>query len=165
MKNTFSLVAYILFPLYLFFPLKSNNKDFYNDINHIYIPKINLSNNIYGFIDEQNNVNKNIYLAQDYDFDSLKGALVLASHSGNSPVSYFNDIDKLSLGDEIFVEDKNNIYTYLVDNIFVINKTGFFKYDNKDKYVYLVTCVKNKHKKQLVIGGFLSKITKKSTFS
>lgn len=137
----------------------------YNEPNHIYIPKIDVSNNIYTFDDAKNNVNENVYLAAKYNFDILKGSLVLASHSGNSPISYFNDIDRLSFGDEIFIEDKDNIYTYLIDKVFIIDKTGLFKYEDKDKYIYLITCVKHTHKKQLVIGGFLSKITKKSTFS
>lgn len=165
MKNLFNFVVYVLAFLFPYSIYENETTIKSNEAFHIYIPKIKVSNNIYDYDDKKNNVNQNIYNATKYNFSKLNGSLVLASHSGNSSVSYFNDIDKLSLGDEIFIEDKDNIYLYLVNKIFFIDKTGMFYYDNKDKYIYMITCVKNSHKKQLVIGGYLSKITKKSTFS
>lgn len=166
MKNLFNFCLYLIIPLLIYYNVSNctyiNNKADY--MFSIYIPKINLSSKVYSHKCEKNNVNKNIYLANNYDLDKQNGSMVLAAHSGNSVISYFDDIDILRNDDDIIVEDALNIYSYKVDSMFNINKTGIFNYQNKDRYIYLVTCSKKDKRKQLVIGAKLEKITKKSTF-
>ena len=143
-----------------------NTYDTNYDINHnyIYIPKISLVNEIYDYDNDKNNVDKNVYMVTKYNFNNPHGSLVLAAHSGNGYANFFNRLDELIKDDEIIIESDDYLYTYLVTNIYTINKNGNFKFYNKDKYIYLITCLKNHKKKQLVVKGFLKKITKKSTF-
>jgi len=163
MKNIFNYIIYLLIPISL---MNSHTNMSNKKINYkLYIPKINIERNIYDFNNINNDVNKNVYLATKYNFSTLNGSIVLAAHSGNSLVSYFDNLNKLDIMDEVIIEDLDNIYTYIIDDTFFINKNGTFNYNDKDRYIYLITCVKNNHKQQLVYGGKLKKITKKSTFS
>ncbi len=163
MKNLFNFLIYLIIPLISFTGNKNIKLESDNLLGHLYIPKISVSNDLYKYGNDINNVDINVYVATLYDFNKLDGSLILASHSGNCSICFFNNLYKLSNGDEIIIENSNNIYLYVVDDMFEIDKTGKFKYNDKDKYIYLVTCVKNTHKKQLIVGGFLKKITKKST--
>jgi sortase (surface protein transpeptidase) len=67
-----------------------------------------------------------------------------------------NDIVK------IFINDR--IVFYTVTDKYKINKTGKFKYHDKNAYLYLITCDKNNNDKQIVVVGKIVKIMKKSTF-
>ena len=168
MKSIFSYFIYLLIPV-LLITSHSNiveNKKIDKSKNEItvYIPKINLKKNTYSFNDQKNDVNKNIFLAINYDFNTLKGSTILAAHSGNSEVSYFYDLDKLGLNDEIIIETNNKIISYEVDKIYLINKTGKFNYQDYDKGIYLITCSKKYKKKQLVIYAKSRKILEKSAF-
>ena len=158
------------FLLYLFLILNFNHYEIKSDIynqNYFFdlcISKINLNEKVYRYNDKNNNVDKGIYLVKDYDFNSLSGSLILASHSGNSSISHFKNLDLLKKEDIIKVVYNSNIYYYKVIDIYKIEKTGKFKYVNEDQVIYLITCDKKNNKQQDVIKGNLIKITKKSTF-
>lgn len=164
----------IKFIFYLFLGLlfsfnNSQNINIENNISNDYyfllkIPKINLEAKVYSFYDKMNNVDKGVYLVKNYDFTSLNGSLILASHSGNSPISHFKNLDMLLDGDIVAIIFNNKYYYYEIIDIYKIDKTGKFKYDDFDRGIYLITCDKKSNKKQLVFKGKLIKISKKSTF-
>ena len=95
---------------------------------------------------------------------TLKGTLILASHSGNSPISYFKNLDLLNSGDVIKIIHNSFEYYYIIIDIYKIDKNGKFQYSNENKTICLVTCDKKNKHKQVVYKGKLVKITKKSTF-
>lgn len=128
------------------------------------IPTINLSEKVYYYNDDNNNVDKGIYLAKDYDFKTLNGSIILASHSGNSEISYFKNLHLLKKDDVVNIECNGSNYFYKIDKKYKINKNGKFKYNNDDRTIYLITCDKKNKKKQLVFMGKIIKVTKKSTF-
>ena len=122
------------------------------------VPNINLSANVYRFESDKNNVNKGIYLAVNYNFESSDKAIVLASHSGNSDISYFKNLDNLNIGDYVYIKKENLQYSFKLENIYKINKNGKFRYINEKGLIYLITCDKKNNKKQIVFQGKIEKI-------
>lgn len=125
------------------------------------IPKISLIGKIYDIDSDENNVNKNIEVIKPSDFpDVLHGNLILASHSGNSNVSYFKNLDKLSIDDIAYVYYENKKYIYKIVDIYNQVKTG--KIDivrNKNETnLTLITCDKKDKKFQIVFIGKLINI-------
>lgn len=139
-----------------------NTKDSYYFI--LSIPSINLEEKVYEYNSNNNDVNKGIYLAKDYNFSNMKGSLILASHSGNSKISYFKNLNYLSNNDIVIIKKNDTTYYYKIIDNYKIEKNGSFKYKNLDNHIYLITCDKKNKKKQLVYTGKLIKTTKKSSF-
>lgn len=166
MKKTIKLlflITFILIFISIYYLSSINDKIENSDIFLVLnIPKINLKKEVYKYDSINNDVNKGLYLATDNSF--LNGSIVIASHSGNSVISYFDNLDKLGLDDEVFIYKYGYVYTYIVTDRYLINKNGKFKYINNDDVLYLITCDKNSHTKQLVIEGKLKKIQKNQQF-
>jgi len=102
------------------------------------IPKIKVNNYIYYTNDLKNDVDKNVMLINDEnDF------IILAAHSGSSPISYFNKLHLLSLRDEIIFTINNRKRYY---EIFLIEEQEKAGKLNIKKYNYptivLITCSK-----------------------
>lgn len=134
--------------------LKDSKPNQINDyIAIIEIPKISLKKELYSINSKQNNVNKNIQIIKEEMPNIPNGNLVLASHSGNSLVSYFKNINKLHLNDIIFIYYNNKKYTYKIVNIYDVPKLGYIDiYRNNNKNILtLITCKKTDKHKQLVI--------------
>lgn len=159
------IYKYLIY-IFIGFYLSLNNN--YNQIvsNDYYfilnIPKINLSEKVYEYNDKNNDVNKGIFLAKEYNFNSFNGSLILASHSGNSSISHFKNLDKLDKDDIVSIIIDNRVIYYKIVDIYKIQKNGKFKYSNENETIYLVTCDKKNNKKQIVFKGKIIKINKKS---
>lgn len=117
-------------------------------IGFLNIPTINLKRGFYSLSSEQNDVNKNIQVIAD-DMDKI---LILAAHRGNSKVSFFHNLEKMSLGDEIYLDYKHNEYKYRLYYKYYENKDGnlSIKYDNTRNVLVLITCVRELKDKQVV---------------
>ncbi|MBR3198839.1 MAG: sortase [Bacilli bacterium] len=123
----------------------------------IYIPKINLEKNLYSINSKLNTVNKNIQILKNSDMpDKENGNFVLAAHSGNSSVSYFHNLYKLDIGDEVIIKYNNHKYIYAVDKKYEVIKTGkvSIKRDKNKNSITLITC--KEKDKQLVVIGYLT---------
>ena len=168
MRHLFSIILYFLILPFIYCNEPNINKtsidvaDIKQDYFNLIIPRINLNQKVYKYNDKRNNVDKGVYLAKNYEFKKNNGSLILASHSGNSSISYFKDLNKVNIKDQIFIISNKNIYLYIITEIYKINKNGKFKYINDDKYLYLITFDKKNKKKQIVVRANLVKITKKS---
>lgn len=130
-------------------------------ILYLKIPKINLNKGIVSKDSKFNNVDRNIQILKESDMPDIEnGNLILASHSGNSNVSYFKDLNKLELNDNIYIEYNNKKYHYKIVNYYIVEKTGLIDIiRNKNKAnLTLITCIENSNK-QLVIICELYKIT------
>ena len=77
----------------------------------------------------------------------------MASHSGSGRASYFDYLIYLEKGDFIFVNSINNKYNFVVDDIFYIQKNGYFidGYNSVDNTLFLITCSLDYVSRQLVI--------------
>lgn len=118
------------------------------------IPKINLKKGLVDKNSKLNDVNHNIEILKDSDMpDKEKGNVILASHSGNSRISFFKDLNKLSLKDELSIDYMNQTYRYEVTNVYEIDKTGNAKIvrNHSISTLTLITCKHNTNKQIIVI--------------
>lgn len=129
------------------------NKKIINYMAVIEIPKINLKQGIPYPNTQDNNVERNIEIINGSSTPKEEnGVFILASHSGNSAISYFKDLYKLNKDDSFNIYYDGHKYTYFISDIYKIDKTGklSIKRDVTKKAVVLVTCTKNSDTKQTV---------------
>ena len=89
------------------------------------IPKINLERGLVNPNSYLNNIDYNVQILNNSAMpDERNGNVMLAAHSGNARVSYFRNLDKLSIYDVVTIDYKGKNYTYKVVNIYDIDKTG-----------------------------------------
>ena len=126
------------------------------------IPTINLRRGLYEKNDPNNNVNRNIYMLKDTVLpdESDVSHILLASHSGNSYISYFKNLYKLDENDEVYFYYKNTKYVYSIYKIYEVDKTGnveLKRTNNSD--ITLITCKGNLKRQIVVIASLKSKET------
>lgn len=124
-----------------------------NYIAVLKIPKINLERGLVDPNSYLNNVNYNLEILDGSSMpDQAKGNLIIAGHSGNSRISFFKNLNKLVISDEIFIDYKNNTYEYKVVDIYEIEKTGIAEIikNQNATTLTLITC-KHYTNKQIVI--------------
>ena len=122
------------------------------------IPKISIKRNIYYQDSKYNSVEYNIQILKDSDMPDIEnGNVIFASHNGNSKVSFFKKLYKLSLNDEIILYYDGYKYIYKLSKIYDINKDGTAEIyrNNNVNCITLITCKKNiKDKQEVYIGYF-----------
>lgn len=125
----------------------------YNYIGILEIPKVNLKQGFLDINSKYNNVDYNITVIQTSTMPDVEnGNLILASHSGNSYISYFKNLYKLEIGDQAYIYYNNIKYSYKIVNIYNVEKTGQVAIyrDNKKTCLTLITCTKNSDHEQTV---------------
>ena len=125
----------------------------YSYIGVLEIPKINIKRGFLNINDKGNNVNKNLQVIKGSDMPDVKnGNLIIAAHSGNSYISYFKNLYKLSNDDVAYVHFNNIKYTYKVAGKYDVDKTGkvVIHRDNKKNTLTLITCSQTDKTKQIV---------------
>jgi len=133
---------------------KENKKVEINYIAVIKIPKIGLEKGLASKDSYYNNVNRNIQILTESDMpDKENGNVILASHSGNSSVSYFNKLNKLEYNDSVIISYKGRDYVYRMVNSYEIEKNGYAHIlRNAEKTTLtLITCKHNSNKQLIVI--------------
>ena len=129
-----------------------------NYLFEIEIPKINLKKEVYNLDSELNNVNIGIELLEPLSLpENENSCIILASHNGNSNVSYFNKLYKLELKDKIIINYNQKKYVYQIVNIYDILKNGkaIIKKSNYNNIVVLITC-KGNDKQTIYIASLIS---------
>lgn len=129
-----------------------------NYLFEIEIPKINLKKEVYNLDSELNNVNIGIELLKPLALpENENSCIILASHNGNSNVSYFNKLYKLELKDKIIINYNQKKYVYQIVNIYDILKNGkaVIKKYNYNNIVVLITC-KGNDKQTIYIASLIS---------
>ncbi len=130
-----------------------------NYIATLKIPKINLEK---GLVEPSSYMNNIKYGIQILDGSSMpdkdKTNLILASHSGTARISFFKNLDKLSIGDKAIVNYKNKNYNYKVVRIYDILKDGTANlvYNKNKTNLILITC-RYKTNNQIIIVCELEK--------
>lgn len=134
----------------------------YQYIGMLTIPKINLKQGFVSKNNIHNNVEENVTIlpASNYP-DEPKGNFILAAHSGNGAIAYFNELYHLQERDKIYVEYKNKNYTYEIVKIYKQEKTGTIRiYRNPQKStITLITCTNYDNTSQTVYIGELISTT------
>lgn len=122
-------------------------------IGYLRIPNINFKKGFTEKNSKYNNVNRNIQILSSSDYpDKENGNVIIAGHSGNSSVSYFNKLYLLNIGDLAYIDYNNVTYTYKIINIYNIEKTGKAEIKTlKDKSTLtLITCTKDNKTSQTI---------------
>ena len=117
------------------------------------IPKINLKNGFYGLDSPYNNVDYNITVINGSTYPTEENNnLILAAHSGDCPVCYFENLYKLSIDDIAYLNYKNVKHSYKIVDIYEVEKDGTVAiYRDYNKSVLtLITCTRNSDTKQTV---------------
>lgn len=122
-------------------------------LGYIEIPKISM---IAGFRNINSPYNKVDYglevLSVSKMPDVKKSNFILAGHSGDSKISYFKNLYKLSLSDNAYVTYKGYTYVYSIVDIYKVEKKRAFSvYRDFDKNTLtLITCTRNDKTSQTV---------------
>lgn len=107
------------------------------------IPKIKLNRGFYDKTSEFNDVNKNIYyLKESIPLGEQNSTIILAAHRGTSSVSYFNNLEKLVIGDDLYLNYHQDRYRYKIRSIYNERKDGhlnIYRDDKRDSLI-LITC-------------------------
>ncbi len=121
------------------------------------IPKINLKRGFYNKESKLNTLNKNIYyLKESIPLEESNSMMILAAHRGSSKVAFFNDLDKLTIDDIIYLDYHHQEYTYILKEIYDEEKDGhlnIYRDSNKDSLI-LITCNKYKKKYQTIYVSY-----------
>ena len=81
---------------------------------------------------------------------------VLAGHTGYTKAKLFDDLDKLKIGDEFYINFWDNKIKYIIDDVKIVepNDTSYIKEDETKEYVTLVTCTPQiLNTKRLLVRG------------
>lgn len=120
--------------------------DFKNEDSEDYfmildIPKIGLKKHIFSLSDSRNNIEENVTLLKESLMPD-EGTVILASHSGNSSVSFFNNLNKLEIGDEVRIFYDSKEYKYIVDSFKIYSKSDLIFHTKIDeRKLIMVTCL------------------------
>ncbi len=132
-----------------------------NYIALIKIPKINLEKVLCNINSKCNNVNQNIQILKESDYPDIEnGNFILAGHSGTRYISYFKNLDKLVVGDNVSILFNGYEYRYEIKRIYDIEKTGTADIvRNQDKTTLtLITCRHNTNKQIIIICELIERI-------
>ena len=117
------------------------------------IPKIGLKRGFYGVDSRYNDIKYNVTVVGGSDLpDVPNGNLILMAHSGDSYISYFAYLYRLSVGDDCYVTYNGNGYHYKIVNIYEVLKNGVvsIKRDKGKNTLTMITCTKDNDSLQTV---------------
>lgn len=125
----------------------------YDFIGVLEIPKINLKRGFLSLDSKYNKVNYNITLIKGSTFpDETNNNLILAAHSGNCKVCFFDKLFNLSINDNAYIQYNNIRYKYKLVNTYEVEKDGTVPIyrDYAKNVLTLITCTKYSDTKQTV---------------
>lgn len=128
----------------------------YNYVAVLEIPSVNLKR---GFLTTDSSYNDVKYNIELISYDDNR--IILASHNGKNSNSYFGNLSKMELGDEINLYYRGSIYKYIYSDSYEIKKDGYASiYNDEDKKsIVLITCSDDKNDGQVVHVGYLKDVS------
>ena len=119
-------------------------------IGNLRIDKINLNEDLYDISSNKNNIEEHVTILKESSFPNL---LILAAHSGEGHIAYFEELDKLKVDDEIKLTYNKHKYLYIIKSIWEEKKNGYININKENKnQLILTTCSPNKDNYQLIIN-------------
>ena len=130
-------------------------------IGKLTINKIGINENLYKIDSPENTVEKHVTILKESTTpDENNSIMIIAAHSGEGKIAYFEELDKLRINDEITLIYNNKKYTYQVNEIWEEKKNGYININRENKkQLVLTTCSPTKKDYQLVVNS----IEKEST--
>ncbi len=136
--------------------------DYY--VGMLEIPKINLKQGFAAFGSPQNRIDKNVTILPTSVYPDVElGNFILAGHSGQGSIAFFNNLYQLSHGDTANVYYKNIKYIYQIVDIYQQDKTGMISIyrDYNKSTLTLITCTNHTKDKQTV---YIANLIKKEAY-
>jgi len=159
LKSSFVLFA-IVFLFWGSVPSKGAMEEVYATLS---IPSLELQEPIYLKESKYNDLQYGLYLLPSADYlEGDSSQMIVLSHSGNSKISYFKDLDLLRIQDRIVVSLKETVYFFKVLDIYQEEKDGEIAIKKpKEMSLVLVTCTKyTDHLQTVVIAKNVGKLIK-----
>jgi len=122
------------------------------------IPKIGLKKGVYFKDNKYNDVDYNIAILSSSSLpDEEGGNVILASHNGNTKVSYFKRLEELTNNDYVYIYYNGIKYTYEINKSEIVNKIGNIKVskEKSKSSIVLISCKNGTNDKQIVYIGYL----------
>lgn len=133
------------------------NKNVDGYVGILSIPKIKLQRGFFAKESPLNTLSKNIYyLKESIPLEEENSMIILAAHRGSSKVAFFNELEHLIIGDEIFLNYQDKQYTYILTEIYDEPKDGYlniYRDETRDSLI-LITCNKYLHKYQTIYVSY-----------
>lgn len=135
--------------------IKNTKTTLSTSIGSLIIPKISLKNDLYPIGDQNNTIEKNVTILYISNEPTENNSIIfIAAHSGTGKIAYFKNLDKLELEDKIILNYKNKTYTYKIENIWEIPKTGNINVEKtSNNQLVLTTCSPTRKNYQLIINS------------
>lgn len=144
------------------------NKNFYNNYSEsVLLGKIANSNfkiwtlsieSINLLADVKKGTNENIlneYIGHFDETNIFNGNVGLAAHNRGYPVNYFENLDKVEIGEVIYYRIDDFVKKYNVSSIQIIKDTDWTYLGNTNEdIITLITCVKNKPNYRLCVQAY-----------
>jgi sortase A len=129
---------------------KTNNKE----IGTIIIPKINLEKPLYSINSKENTIEKNVTILKESIMPNQSNSILfIAAHSGTGKIAYFEELDQLTINDQIIIIYNKKKYLYIVKEIWEEKKNGYINVNKElQKQLVLTTCSPTKKNTQLIIN-------------
>jgi len=120
------------------------------------IPKINLKRGVVNSNKNFSSINYAISVDSNSKYPDEYGNFILYAHSGNCYFSFFKDLNKVNLNDEVYVYYDGVKYKYFITDKYEIKKTGNVNVaiPSQKNLITLITCI-NGTDKQVVLTGEL----------
>ena len=117
------------------------------------IPRIGLKRGFYNVGSKYNDIQYNVTMTEKSTMPSEgHGNLALMAHSGDSYISYFAYLYRLSVGDDCYITYNGIVYRYQIKQIYNVNKTGLviIDWEPSNMSLTLITCTKDDETKQTI---------------
>ena len=122
-------------------------------IGTLFIPKIHLMQSFYSKDSVENTIEKHVSILKESSPPSYENSLfLLAAHSGEGEIAYFEELNQLEIGDFVEITYEGVSYSYLIDYIWEEEKTGYIHIPSGEgRQLILTTCSPKKKNTQLII--------------
>lgn len=163
LKNIIKLLLIIIFASICFIKINDqketkligkyiNNQTKYNYLNYevLEIPKINLLEKIEKNKNNFSNLDNSLVYYEDLNYNNR---IIIFGHSGMGYNTYFNRLDELKINDYAYLYYDNYKIEYLLKDIYTVSEyeTDIMNNTNNKQKLILITCVKNKKDRRLVL--------------
>lgn len=126
------------------------------------IKSIELKQGMFDIDSYKNNVDYGLEILNKSEYPNLeKSNTIIASHSGNSSVSYFKNLNNIAINDIASLYYESIKYNYILKEVIDVQKTGeiILDLDTEKNSLILITCKRNSNE-QLVFIFYLQNIEK-----
>ena len=136
-------------------PVKEEKKAVIDYKAILEIPIINLKEGLVEVTENFKSLNYAVSIDSVSNYPSEYGNFILYAHSGRSNISFFKNLNKVNINDNVYIYYSGYKYTYKIYDKYEIEKTGTMEITipKNNKIITLLTCVSGTNKQVVLIGN------------